>query len=49
MTEILQFIFGEVDFNELTPVTLVCIYIFALLMETIGNIFDSTMKGGGLK
>lgn len=48
MTQYLSFIFGEVDFNTLTPIALVCIYTFALLLECIGSIFHSTMKVGGV-
>ena len=49
MTEFLSFIFGEVDFNTVTPVAIVCIYTFALLLETVGNIFYATMKGGSVR
>lgn len=49
MSEFLTFIFGEVDFNAVTPVSLVCIYTFALLLETVSSIFYSTMKGGDMK
>lgn len=48
MSEFLSFIFGEVDFNTVSPLAIVCIYTFALLLETIGNIFYATMKGGGM-
>lgn len=49
MNEFLTFIFGEVDFNTVTPVAIVCIYTFALILETIGNIFYATMKGGAIR
>lgn len=48
MTEFLHFIFGEVDFNSLTPVALVCIYTFSLVLECIAGIFQSTLKAGGI-
>lgn len=49
MQGFLEFIFGTVDMEVITPISFVCIYTFALLMETLGSIFESTMKGGGLK
>lgn len=49
MSEYLQFIFGDIDFNVITPISLVCIYTFSLLLETISSIFYSTMKGGEMK
>lgn len=49
MTEFLNFIFGDVDFNTVTPIALVCIYTFSLLLETVSSIFYSTMKGGEMR
>ena len=47
MSEILQVIFGEVDFSVLTPLSLVCVYIFALVIECIASIVYSTFRVGG--
>lgn len=49
MSQFLQFIFGEVDFNVISPIALVCIYVFMLLLECVSGIFYSTMKGAQLK
>lgn len=49
MTEFLHLIFGDVDFNTLTPIALVCIYTFMLLLECVSGIFQATMKGAQLK
>lgn len=48
MSEFLRVIFGEVDFNAVTPVAIVCIYAFSLVLECIASIFQSTLKVGGL-
>lgn len=48
MSEFLNVIFGEVDFNTMTPLALVCIYAFSLVLECIGSIFQSTLKAGGI-
>ena len=49
MAQYLSLIFGEVDFNTITPVAIVCIYTFALLIECIASMIQSTLNIGGLK
>lgn len=49
MSEYLSFIFGEVDFTVFSPVAVVCIYSFALLLECISSVVQSTLNIGGIK
>lgn len=48
MANFLSVVFGEVDFNTVTPVALLCVYVFSLTMECIAGIFQSTLKAGGV-
>ncbi|MBQ2936885.1 MAG: hypothetical protein IJD96_11685 [Lachnospiraceae bacterium] len=48
MAEFLNMIFGEVDYSTVTPLAIVCIYAFSLVLECIASIFQSTLKVGGL-
>ena len=47
MSNILNIIFGEVDFNLVTPLGLLCVYLFALVMECIASVVYSTFRIGG--
>lgn len=48
MSSYLEVIFGGVDFNQVTPIALVCIYAFSLVLECISSIIQSTLKAGGV-
>lgn len=48
MSEFLNVIFGGVDFNAVTPVAIVCVYAFSLVLECIAGIIQSTLKAGGV-
>ena len=46
MAEYLRVIFGEVDYNTVTPVAIVCIYAFSIVLECIAGIVQATFKAG---
>lgn len=48
MSSFLSLVFGEVDFTTLTPVAILCVYCFAITLECISSIIQSTLKAGGV-
>ena len=48
MESVLNVVFDGVDFNIVSPVGLLCVYLFALIIECIASIINSTLKVGGL-
>ena len=49
MTEYLNIIFGEVGYNVITPIAIVSIYAFSIVLESIAGIVQATFKAGGIK
>lgn len=48
MEQILEFIFTGCDYGELTPASLLCMFIFMLVLECISAIVREAVKGAGM-
>lgn len=48
MHQILDFIFVNCDYGELTPASLFCLFIFLSVLECISAIVREAMKGAGM-
>lgn len=48
MQQILDFIFINGDYNELTVGSLCCLFIFMMVLECISAIVREMMKGAGM-
>lgn len=49
MNELLEFIFPSGNYDELTTYSLLCLFVFMLILECISAIVRDTMRGAGLK
>lgn len=49
MTEILNFIFPSGNYEELTTYSLLCLFIFMMVLECISAIVREAMRGAGMK
>lgn len=48
MEQILDFIFVACDYGELTPASLLCLFVFMLVLECISAIVREAVKGAGM-
>lgn len=49
MGQILDFIYNGAEYSELTPVALVCFFVFMLTLECISAIIREVTKGANLR